>query len=980
MSILTQDDGQNQGIENSSIATTDTPYTSIIAKSDFDIRNYVHLLEPNPDSKDKYICPNCGKNDLSIKRESSEYNCFSGCGDNKAIRRKCLELDGSLPPSIEPVALPVYESRKKDLKVSKLPEKLDMSPSKKYDVSVEKDGTTHYKPIKTEYVYGENQVKVRLDYEDEGGAKKKKVWYKSPVDNDSPWMPYKSEAITGDTVLWVEGELCADYVAYHLGLSVFYSNDKTCPEALRKVLTERGVENVIIFPDNDEPGSKAAKKVQGLMESFGLTAITLNPMKVWQEMPDKGDCVDWIDHFQSKGSFNVEELIKVLEYQIKEVVESSRKANEKQARKKDPDIEKVRRSLSNPSPLEVLTTVEDTVLRSLFQAEDKWIVIGNNFHKYVGNSIYKHIPDVEIERMVTVHLRELYVKSTDRKGNERLEYRFATEGNKKNSVKFCRSFLSKDLSNHDNNYLISFNNGVLNVRTSELLGHSEEYYLTSGFQEDYIASDACPPIAQKWIVETFGEENLILLRAIFSMYLDPSAPWGYFVHLQGQSGSGKGTLIDLIQSFFPQENISALGTFAEISTPEKRHQQLSNVKIASFEDLGGFQSNIRDFYKLVDNNLLNGRQLNNATGYSRRWNVRFISASVLPLGIENAGDGWSRRCISIPMKRRDTKIVNPNLKEELRAFKSEIIMWALSMPKDERDNLIKTARFLPQLAEARAEQNRNSSSVLQFIDACLIPSEDPSKTVDSNNMWNYYSAFCESYGLKALAVGNFIPQIKDAIHSHYVKRKSVKRNGKVDNIPTHFKNIDFVPYIFSQGSMGKAYVCDKTHCSEGGIAEFEAFVFPPTDTALNNAAEPRIEPVSEAVQDKITKIAEVCHEDGSSEVVRIVDQKDSELTSISIDGRVIISKLEETVIFDDDAAKQRCQELNTTPEQLGLPIVGNWIAIEDSTVIVTELREGRYIVYKTKGINGEMVCFKQDWKAIDKTEYARLGLQAGIPC
>jgi predicted ATP-dependent serine protease len=52
----------------------------------FDIRNFVDQLTPNPKEKGKYICPNCNSHNLSVNLKNGKFNCWN-CGDTKAIAR-----------------------------------------------------------------------------------------------------------------------------------------------------------------------------------------------------------------------------------------------------------------------------------------------------------------------------------------------------------------------------------------------------------------------------------------------------------------------------------------------------------------------------------------------------------------------------------------------------------------------------------------------------------------------------------------------------------------------------------------------------------------------------------------------------------------------------------------------------------------------------------------------------------------------------
>jgi len=64
--------------------STKTPVASMT--SGFSMLNFLDKLEPNPKEKNKYICPVCGGNDLSVHPESGAYQCFSNGCDTADIR------------------------------------------------------------------------------------------------------------------------------------------------------------------------------------------------------------------------------------------------------------------------------------------------------------------------------------------------------------------------------------------------------------------------------------------------------------------------------------------------------------------------------------------------------------------------------------------------------------------------------------------------------------------------------------------------------------------------------------------------------------------------------------------------------------------------------------------------------------------------------------------------------------------------------
>ncbi|OKH56267.1 hypothetical protein NIES2101_00335 [Calothrix sp. HK-06] len=396
-------------------------------------------------------------------------------------------------------------------------------------------------------------------------------------------------------------------------------------------------------------------------------------------------------------------------------------------------------------PYRVTTTADDSVLKVLFEnGEGDWKVINDGYHQYTG-FYWRYISDAVVQKKITDTLRQLYL--VDKNTGEQI-YCYANEKNKASAFKFCRSNLSQE-SELFNNHLLCFKNGTVDVRTGELSAHSREDFLTSYIDSDYVRGAECPAVFKEFVNNAFGEDMLPLIRALTSMYVDPTAHYGYFAHLIGESGSGKGTMIRFWGSMFGETSLRSVQVFSDISTAEKRHQHLTNVRFCSLPDVGGYQKDLRAFYELVDNGSASGRALFSSTGYEKRWYVRFAIASVNPLSIENSGDGWERRAIELPTnKRKGNK--DPDLETKLQEVKAQVISWALAMPREDRDNtLMNASKLFAKVKAAKQEQRVHGDSISYFVDQCLRPSEKATDVLQPAELHDAYMLFCKAHGLQA---------------------------------------------------------------------------------------------------------------------------------------------------------------------------------------------------------------------------------------
>ncbi len=479
-------------------------------------------------------------------------------------------------------------------------------------------------------------------------------------------------------------------------------------------------------------------------------------------------------------------------------------------------------------PNQVTTTTEDTIFEGLFQGgKGDYAVLKGAYYRYTGSGYWRVVNDEDIKKDIAHELKKLYVYK--KQGDDYVkEYKFATENNKKNAFSYCKSALSiKD--EPFNTHLICFRNYTVDLRTGQPQAHDRSNYLTSTIASDYVANAECPEIFKSYIDGLLGESFLPLVQAVIRMFLDPTSLYGYFPHLIGSSGSGKGVFIRFLKSLFSEDNVRSSSDFDDLNTPEKRHQNLTGARLVAFPDLGGFQRGLRSFYELVDNGSMIGRPLFSSSSYDKRWYVRFIIASVDFLQIENSGDGWDRRCIPLPTKPR-TKETDPAFEDNLQLVKAEVISWALSMSKEEcQKTIIKGHKFNQEIIDTKAEQSQFSDAIKVFADMCLIPSEDPNATLMPEKLYEYYVTFCKANGFSP----NNSNKFKEHLRKHVLPQNFVDRqNITIDKNtrgkrPRHFNHIELRPGIFTEieSSMGAGNIiqCNNKFCRDGGLQYIREF-------------------------------------------------------------------------------------------------------------------------------------------------------------
>ncbi|BAZ37466.1 ATPase-like protein [Calothrix sp. NIES-4101] len=459
----------------------------------------------------------------------------------------------------------------------------------------------------------------------------------------------------------------------------------------------------------------------------------------------------------------------------------------------------------------VYNTVEQTILEHTFS--QNWITFKSAFHRYHPEPGYwQFVESEEICKLIATDLKRC-CKLDARSGE--YKFNFFKNNNLKSAFGICNAALALSI-NIQNQHLIAFQNGTYNIETKTLEPHSRENYLTWGVDADYVEQESCPEVFKNFITKVFGLEFLDLIRALISMYVDPSAPYGYFIHLIGDSGSGKGTFLRFLGSLLNTKNVRSIAHFSELQSPEARHQHLTGVKLCICPDSKAFQGNMTAFYELVDNGTYSGRALYSSDGYEKRWNVRFALASTNYLAIENAGDGWQRRCIPIPTKSREGE-VDLNLGEKLENCKAGVIAWALGMPAQERNQLIKNSSSVAGVADLKSQQSVFADTVKGFIDSCLHPNAE-AKSLSGQELFDVYKQYCLYAGHKPKALTNFLKDLGSVLSTHKVGGHVKKEEGKSKRVPVSWERIGINDGLFESGNG----LFHPEKLVEGGLEAFES--------------------------------------------------------------------------------------------------------------------------------------------------------------
>ncbi len=309
-------------------------------------------------------------------------------------------------------------------------------------------------------------------------------------------------------------------------------------------------------------------------------------------------------------------------------------------------------------------------------------------------------------------------------------------------------------------HLMSFKNGTYDLNTEKFEPfHRRDNYLTHSFKFNYDPKAKCPRWL-KFLAEIFeGDEEVIqLLRSAFrwsvsAKTIDEPFLLENFFDLYGPKGSGKGTLLEVLQHVVGKE---AVGTAraSTFSSPTERFK-LIGKKIAIDNDASGHYSDPGIFNSIVSNELVPVKRLF-VNDFDARLGVVIWRAFNDQPSISGGGqEGLTRRMVTFRIERSAAS-PDPSLKQKLRDEIEGIFQWCWSMPVNEMYETLRRRGEVKAIREASIENALDQNPYLRFI---LEKCEEGGER-QAQKLYNEFVEWTVEQGIKKPSQKNFGLQIK----------------------------------------------------------------------------------------------------------------------------------------------------------------------------------------------------------------------------
>ena len=373
----------------------------------FDIRNKTDRLNILKEESTQLVCecPVCGGHRLTVSKKTGAYKCWSGQCVEKEIRGMIAPLNEQkrplnpriihqranpkAPNRMPPVPLP------DQLVLATLPEPPTDIPQKQRRPDRERGEvwelfyrySSAQEVVRTEWAdsskpKGYDKAVIPYHLDSEGKLKKGK--------GEQPYPLYREdEALQHGIGKWVvlpEGESCVEICrALQIVGVTFQGADWNLEKIADRLLNlkKAGVAGVLCLPDHDEAGREKTEKVEAAAAA-GMPLLVIPPLTLWNDMPDKGDIVDWVKWGQDQG-MDQEDFIRILEEQFHAA--AAARIESESADDSDPVVV--------PDSLNPDTEFTQRALSFLY-GDKPWISADDKLYFWTG-AYYKYSPDA-VER------------------------------------------------------------------------------------------------------------------------------------------------------------------------------------------------------------------------------------------------------------------------------------------------------------------------------------------------------------------------------------------------------------------------------------------------------------------------------------------------------------------------------------------------------------------------------------------------------
>jgi putative DNA primase/helicase len=339
-----------------------------------------------------------------------------------------------------------------------------------------------------------------------------------------------------------------------------------------------------------------------------------------------------------------------------------------------------------------------------------------------------------------------------------------------------------------------FTNGVLEVKTGQLLPHSPDYGFTWQLPRPYSAIDLSQvadvsklslicPLIDKFLNEfCVGNEQLKDIAIAFcNAVLTGRSDLQKFLYLFGSGANGKGAFMVLLSMLVGKENTHST-TIADLNENRFEAANLKDKRLVLMTDEDKRVGGLSVFKSATGQDPIRyerkGKDANNFI-----FKGMFVIAANSPTFVGDSNFAIKRRKVDFPclakVAENDRRDLTPEFEADLTAFTT----YLLSLPDEWVTATIRGAGSVEAVKELNWQMTIREDSIAAFYSDKLII--DPNGSIPCGQLYKGYQSYCEDSGLKPKSLNNFTPSLIELCNDslgHSIAKKRSSAGVFVDGI------------------------------------------------------------------------------------------------------------------------------------------------------------------------------------------------------
>lgn len=518
--------------------------------------------------------------------------------------------------------------------------------------------------------------------------------------------------------------------------------------------------------ENLDDGKDHKKAIDGVKQSKALFKYHCSKLvsKISDTVWEKHKGVDDLIAAEGAGAFQ-----KAFGSRLKKKVVSTATGNKSESKvsSENTGSSTGKNSESDPSKNPPAIEMSKDVFKDLFENVIRFDASVKQYWRYDGKGMW-------------VTCSNEYIFHEVKKYIEGVVPRPFTPGYVRSVIEFAiGEILHEGWTEASNLLYIPFNNGVLEMKTKQLLPHSPDYGFTWQLPRTYSEIEASWENIDRFLDELcVGNKQLRDIAIAFcTAILTGRSDLQKFLYLFGSGANGKGAFMSLLSMLVGKENTHST-TIADLNENRFEAANLKDKRLVLMTDEDKRVGGLSVFKSATGQDPIRyerkGKDANNFI-----FKGMFVIAANSPTFVGDSNFAIKRRKLDFPCLARiaesDRRELTPEFEADLTAFTT----YLLALPDEWATATIRGAASVEAVKNLNWQMTIREDSIAAFYDEKLII--DPTGSISCGELYKGYQSYCEESGLKPKSVNNFTPALlelcNDSLGHSIAKKHSMK--GKV---------------------------------------------------------------------------------------------------------------------------------------------------------------------------------------------------------